>query len=603
VCDTCGCEASTPLRRDPAVRQSPPLSANAARPSPPRPARSEGQWAFGYREPLNPAEVAKREDDGLNVRTRIEHVYAKDGFGSIWPSDLRNRFRWHGLYTQRPEADGYFMLRIRIPGGQLTAEQTDTIGTLSERFGRDVADVTDRQNIQLHWIRIEQLPEIWSELERVELSTTEACGDTPRNILGCPLAGVDASEVVDASVVLNEVNAKLAGNQEFSNLPRKYKISISGCSHQCGQPEINVLSLVGAVHPDGRSGFDLWVGGGLSTNPMFAQRLGAFVTTEQVVPVVLGVTAVFRDYGYRRARNRARLKFLVKDWGSETFRAVLEDELGFALDDLPEPAPSKASHREHAGVWPQRDGNYYVGFAPRAGRIDGHQLRAVARLAARYGRGRIRTTTQQKLVILDVAEERVAELLEELETLNLPVEASAWRRGTMACTGIEFCKLAIVETKGRAAELYRFLEERLPGFDEEVRINVNGCPNSCARYQTADIGLMGCQVTERAHATDESGRPIVVKRKVEAFLVHLGGHLGTERAFGRKVRGVKVLGNELGPYVETVVRRYRKLRAPDDTFASFVNRLSDRELSEFGSKPNFVALPPAPGIIAEARAS
>jgi sulfite reductase (ferredoxin) len=568
-----------------------------------RPRRSEGQWALGYREPLNAAEQAKREDDGLNVRPRIERIYAKDGFGSIWPSDLRNRFRWHGLYTQRPESDGYFMLRIRIPGGQLTAEQTAVIGSLSERFGRDIADVTDRQNIQLHWIRIEQIPEIWEELERVGLSTTEACGDTPRNILGCPLAGVDASEVIDASEVLLEVNAKLAGNPEFSNLPRKFKISISGCAHQCCQHEVNDLALVGARHPDGRPGFDLWVGGGLSTNPMFAQRLGVFVSPEQVVSVVLGVTSIFRDHGYRRARNRARLKFLVKDWGVERFRAVLEDEIGFALDDLDEPPSSPTAHREHGGVWPQHDGSRYVGFAPKAGRIAGHQLGAVARLAAKYGNGRLRTTTQQKMVILDVPEEHVAALIEELAALNLPVDASAWRRGTMACTGIEFCKLAIVETKGRAAELYRYLEEHLPDFEEDIRINVNGCPNSCARYQTADIGLMGCQVTERVHGTDGAGHSIEVKRKVEAFLVHLGGHLGTERAFGRKVRGVKVLGNELGPYVETIVRRYTSSRNDGDTFASFVNRLTDPELADFGSKPDFVGLPPAPGILAEARAS
>ena len=565
--------------------------------------RSEGQWALGYREPLNPAEQAKREDDGLNVRPRIERIYAKEGFGSIWPSDLRNRFRWHGLYTQRPESDGYFMLRIRIPGGQLTGEQTAVIGGLSQRFGRDLADVTDRQNIQLHWIRIEHMPEIWGELERVGLSTTEACGDTPRNILGCPLAGVDASEVIDASEVLLEANAKLAGNPEFSNLPRKYKISISGCAHQCCQHEVNDLALVGAVHPDGRRGFDLWVGGGLSTNPMFAQRLGAFVPPERVVPVVLGVTAVFRDHGYRRARNRARLKFLVKDWGAERFRAVLEETIGFALDDLDEPPASPTSHREHAGVWPQRDGSYYVGFAPKTGRIAGHQLSAVARLASKYGNGRMRTTTQQKMVILDVPEASVASLIDELTALDLPVDASAWRRGTMACTGIEFCKLAIVETKGRAAELYRYLEERVPDFNEDIRINVNGCPNSCARYQTADIGLMGCQVNERAHATDGTGHPIEIKRKVEAFLVHLGGHLGSDRAFGRKVRGVKVLGNELGPYVETLVRRYTRSRRDNDTFASFVNRLTDAELSEFGAKPDFVGLPPAPGILAEARAS
>src|SRR5918994_1699940 len=281
VCQSCGCSAGGPA------------------------GRGEGQWALGHREPLNAAEVAKREDDGLNVRNRIETIYAKKGFASIWPSDLRNRFRWHGLYTQRPESDGYFMLRIRIPGGVLTSSQTDVIGTISQRFGRDVADVTDRQNIQLHWIRIEDMPEIWNELEAVGLSTTEACGDTPRNILGCPLAGVDASEVVDASAALRAANDKLEGNLEFSNLPRKFKISISGCAHQCAQHEINDIGLVGAVGPNGERGFDLWVGGGLSTNPMFGSRLRAFVTVDQVVPVVLGITAVVLDWGNPTWRHRA----------------------------------------------------------------------------------------------------------------------------------------------------------------------------------------------------------------------------------------------------------------------------------------------------------
>ncbi len=568
-----------------------------------KPRRSEAQWALGYHEPQNPAEAAKKEDDGLNVRARIENVYSKKGFSSIWPSDLRNRFRWYGLYTQRPETDGYFMLRVRIPGGLLTSEQTDVIGRISERYGRDVADVTDRQNVQLHWIRIEDMPAIWSELEAVGLSTTEACGDTPRNILGCPLAGTDATEIVDASALIQEANAALIGDPRFSNLPRKFKISITGCAHQCAQHEINDIGIVGATARDGTAGFDLWVGGGLSTNPMFGVRLGAFVAPHEVVPVVVGITSVFREWGYRRARNHARMKFLVRDWGPERFREVLEKELGFALADLPEPPPSNQVHREHVGVGDQRDGNKYVGFTPKAGRIAGHQLRAVARLARRYGRGRLRTTTQQKMVILDVPETRVAELTEDLQVLDLPVQPSAWRRGTMACTGIEFCKLAIVETKGRANELYRYLEERLPGFAEEVRINLNGCPNSCARYQTADIGLMGCLQSERVWTTDHDGNQIEERRKVEAFLVHLGGHLGSDRTFGTKVRGVKVLASEVGPYTEHLIRSYRKLRNDGESFATFVNRLSPAELQEFAKKPVFEGLPPAPSIVAEPRAS
>ena len=563
---------------------------------------SEAQWALGYLEPQSPQETFKKEDDGLNVRARIENVYSKKGFASIWPSDLRGRFRWAGLYTQRPETDGYFMLRIRIPGGALTAEQMDTIGKISELHGRGVADITDRQNVQLHWIRIEDMPRIWEMVEGVGLSTTESCGDTPRNIIGCALAGVDAHEVIDANPIIQAVHNRIVGNPEFSNLPRKYKISIAGCASGCAQHQINDVGLIGTLSDKGEPGFDLWVGGGLGTNPHFSQRLNAFVAPDQVEEVCVGVTTVFREWGYRRARNRARLKFLMRDWGPEKFREVLEKQIGFALHDHPEPPDLPSAHRDHLGVWPQKDGLNYIGFAPKAGRVSGHQLRALARLSDRYGKGRLRTTTVQKLVILDVDGGDVDSLSEELEALGMAVHGSKWRNNTMACTGIEFCKLAITETKGRAVELYRYLEEKLPGVEDEIRINVNGCPNSCARYQVADIGLMGCVVQERYTATDHEGNQYEDKRKVEAFLVHLGGNMNNgETAFGRKARGVKVLANEIGPYVETLVKRYRSRREGDETFAGFVARLSDAELKEFGSKPKFTGLPPAPAIIAEPR--
>jgi sulfite reductase (ferredoxin) len=228
-------------------------------------------------------------------------------------------------------------------------------------------------------------------------------------------------------------------------------------------------------------------------------------------------------------------------------------------------------------------------------------LRAVAKLADELAGGRVRTTTQQKLVILDVPEKNLARLETELTAMDLPVNASTWRRNTMACTGIEFCKLAIVETKGRAAELYAYLERKLPGFDEEVRINVNGCPNSCARYQTADIGLMGCLNTSTVYVTDRDGKQRAEKIKTEAFLVHLGGHLGEGLAFGKKVRGVKVPASELGPYVETLILRYRARRNGHQSFAAFISGLDDEQLKEFGSKPSIPGAPPAPAIIAEPR--
>ena len=549
--------------------------------------RGEGQWALGYREPLNKNEENKRNDDGLNVRQRIIDIYSKYGFDSIDPADLRGRFRWYGLYTQRrPGIDGgktavlepeelddrYFMLRVRIDGGRLSNDQLRVIAYISRRYARGTADVTDRQNIQLHWIEIENVPDIWEALESVGLSTTEACGDTPRVILGCPLAGIDADEIVDGTPEIAAIGEQYIGDAAFSNLPRKFKSAISGCPAQCAIHEINDIAFVGVVKPNGETGYDLWVGGGLSTNPMIGKRLGAFVRPGQVAEVWAGVTGLFRDYGYRRLRHRARIKFLVADWGPEKFREVLEKEyLGYALPDGPAPDAPRDGIRDHVGVHPQRDGNYYVGFAPVVGRLSADALDVIADLAARYGSGRVHTTTEQKMVILDVPPERTEDLVAELDAAGLPARPSAFRRHTMACTGIEFCKLAIVETKARAADLISELERRLPGFDAPVTINVNGCPNSCARIQTADIGLKGSLVT------GPDGQ------QVEGFQVHLGGSLsggdGSGSGFGRKVRGLKTTAEELPDYVERVLRRFDAAREPGESFAAWTIRAGDEELS------------------------
>ena len=549
--------------------------------------RGEGQWALGYREPLNKNEENKRNDDGLNVRQRIIDVYSKYGFDSIDPADLRGRFRWYGLYTQRrPGIDGgktavlepeelddrYFMLRIRIDGGQLSNDQLRVIAYIARRYARGTADVTDRQNIQLHWIEIENVPDIWDALESVGLSTTEACGDTPRVILGCPLAGIDADEIIDGTPGITAIGEQYIGDAAFSNLPRKFKTSISGCAAQCAIHEINDVAFVGVLNENAEQGYDLWVGGGLSTNPMIGKRLGTFVRPDQVPEVWAGVAGLFRDYGYRRLRHRARIKFLVADWGPERFREVLEKEyLGYALPDGPAPTDPPDGIRDHVGVHEQRDGNYYVGFAPTVGRLSADLLDVIAELAARYGSGRVRTTTEQKMVILDVPPERTGDLVKELDAAGLPARPSAFRRHTMACTGIEFCKLAIVETKARAADLIGELERRLPDFDAPVTINVNGCPNSCARIQTADIGLKGSLVT------GPDGR------QVEGFQIHLGGSLnggdGAGSGFGRKLRGLKTTAEELPDYVERVLRRFDAAREPGESFAAWTARASEQELS------------------------
>jgi sulfite reductase (ferredoxin) len=544
-----------------------------------RPVRGQGQWALGYREPLNPNERMKKDSDGLEVRQRIIDIYSKAGFDSIDPGDLRGRMRWFGLYTQRAQGipggktavlepeeleDRYFMLRVRIDGGQLTSDQLRAIAGISTDFGRDVADVTDRQNVQLHWIRIEDVPAIWERLEAVGLGTTEACGDTPRVMLGCPLAGILADEVLDATGVLAETVEKYVGDPAFSNLPRKWKTSMSGCVDHCTGHEINDVSFVGVRTDAGEVGYDLWIGGGLSTNPKFAQRIGVFVRPDQVTEVWAAATSIFRDYGYRRQRNHARMKFLMADWGPEKFRQVLQEEyLHAALPDGPAAAPPAHDERDHVGVSKQKDGRNAVGFALRTGRIGGTLLATVAGLADEFGAGRIRTTAQQKLVILDVPDEAVEELVTRLAEHDLLVRPSVFRRGTMACTGLEFCKLAIVETKGHAQDLYTELEKRLPDFDEPISINVNGCPNSCARFQTADIGFKGSMVK------DESGE------MVEGFQVHLGGHFGVEAAFGRKLRGHKVTKQETADYCERVLRTYQQQRQPGERFAAYVARADE----------------------------
>ena len=547
----------------------------------PRQKRGEGQWALGYREPLNPNEQSKKDDNPLNVRARIENIYSVRGFDSIDPGDMRGRFRWWGLYTQRrPGIDGgktatlepeelddrYFMLRVRIDGGRLDLDQLRTVADLSTEYARDTADLTDRQNVQYHWVDVKDVPSIWERLESVGLSTQEACGDCPRVILGSPVAGVAEDEIIDATPAIDAIESRYIGDKAFSNLPRKYKTAISGHPGHDVVPQINDIAFVGAVHPEHGPGFDVWVGGGLSTNPHLAKRLGAWVPLDEVPEVWEGITSVFRDYGYRRLRSRARLKFLVADWGIEKFREVLETEyLKRTLIDLDAPEAPETPV-DHVGVFRQKDGKYFVGAAPSVGRVSGSLLRQIADVAEAHGSTRVRTTPMQKLLVLDVEEDRVESLVAALDELGLRARPSQWRRNTMACTGIEYCKLAIVETKQRAADLVTELEQRVPELDTPITVNVNGCPNSCARIQTADIGLKGMLVL------DESGQ------QVEGFQVHLGGALGLDAGFGRKLRAHKVTAEHLTDYVETVVRRFLDARKDDESFAGWVARADEEVL-------------------------
>ncbi|MBF6189922.1 nitrite/sulfite reductase [Nocardia beijingensis] len=545
--------------------------------------KAEGQWALGYREPLNPNEQSKKDDNPLNVRARIENIYAKTGFDGIDKGDLRGRFRWWGLYTQREQGyDGswtgdenidlleakYFMMRVRCDGGALNLAQLRTLGQISTEFARDTADLSDRENVQYHWIEVENVPEIWKRIEAVGLKTTEACGDCPRVVLGSPLAGESLNEVIDPTPAIEEIVRRYIGKKEYSNLPRKFKTAISG--QQDVVHEINDVAFIGVVHPEHGPGLDLWVGGGLSTNPMLAKRVGVWVRLEEVPDVWEAVVSIFRDYGYRRLRTKARLKFLIKDWGIEKFRQVLEDEyLKRKLIDGPAPEqPTKPI--DHVGVQRLRNGLNAVGFSPIAGRVSGTVLTKVADAVERIGSDRVRFTPYQKLIVLDVPDDRVDALIDELEPLGLQARPSLWRRNLMACTGIEFCKLSFAETRKRSQALVPELEERLADInaqlDVPITININGCPNSCARSQIADIGFKGQLVDDGAG------------NQVEGFQVHLGGSLGFDSAFGRKLRQHKVTTGELGDYIDRVVRNFVKQRTDGERFAQWAVRADEADL-------------------------
>lgn len=553
------------------------------------PTKPQGQWKVDGTTPLNSNEEWKQHDDGLNVRERIETIYARDGFDSIDPEDLHGRFRWWGLYTQRkPGIDGgktatlepheledrYFMMRVRIDGGALSTEQLRVIGGISTEFARDTADVTDRQNIQLHWVDVCDVPEIWRRLESVGLNTTEACGDVPRVILGSPVAGIAADEILDPTPAIEEIAEKYIGNPLYSNLPRKFKTAITGHPSLDVVHEINDISLVGVRHPELGVGYDLWVGGGLSTNGRLAERLGAFVAPDQAAPVWEGVVGIFRDYGYRRLRNKARLKYLMADWGPEKFRAVLENEyLGHPLPDGPAPEPTNVPG-DHSGVHQQKDGLFYLGATTSMGRLSGTRLTALAELLERHGSTRVRTTPHQKVVVLDIKENDVEEVINGLRGLGLETRPSVVRRSAIACTGIEYCKLAIVDTKDTAAAAVDSLEDRLADLDgkmpRKLSLHVNGCPNSCARVQTADIGLKG-QLLPDGEGGQKPG-----------FQVHLGGGLADETreeaGLGRTVRGLKVAADDLPDYVERLVRTYADESAQGETFAEWAHRAQDGSL-------------------------
>ncbi|MBM4441844.1 MAG: nitrite/sulfite reductase [Candidatus Rokubacteria bacterium] len=547
------------------------------------------------------AQRAERLKRALNPWEAYEAIvrFARDGRDTI-PPEWNTYFRWWGVYTQGDGAgvtggsggEGksvpYFMVRLRIPNGILDAAQARSVAALAERHGRGIVDMTVRQNVQLHWVTLEALPDVLESLRAAGLTTMGACGDVVRNVTGCPLAGVDADELIDASPLVAEVTALLNGHPAFYNLPRKFKVSIAGCRAWCAYPEINDVGLTAVRHPrSGEVGFSLRVGGGLSTDPHLARRLDAFVRPGEVAAVVRGVAEVFRDTDVlREHREKARLKFLFLQhgWTAARFQDALERRLGFALlPGVPE-APPREGVRDHLGVRPERhDGFYSVGVPVLRGRLRAGQLRAIADAAERHASGRLRATAMQNLLVLDVPSDGLAGVVRASAAAGLPLGVSTFARGTVACTGTEFCKLALTETKGFAERLVAELQARLPGFDEHVAIHVTGCPNSCGQHWIADIGLEGKKLK-------------VDGRLVDAYYFCVGGAAGGHAAIARPV-GYRVPAPDVAPAIERLVRAYLAHRLPGERFRAFCARHDDVVLRALlaGAELPAVERDPSPG--------
>lgn len=492
------------------------------------------------------------------------------------------RLRWFGIYQQLPNLC-HFMLRIRIPNGFLNVEQLETVAAIVEKYTSGFADITTRQCFQLHYLTLEALAEILPQLERVGLVTKFACGDTPRNVVGCPLAGCLAAEILDASSAVAAVNQMfLDGNKEFSNFPRKFKSAVAGCHLHCHQPQINDIGVFGVrrTHPvsgQEERGFGLCVGGGLSSQPYIGQGLRAFVRADQLPAVARGVAHIFRDHGYREKRTRARMKYLVADWGWQKFRDYLEADIGFKLEhDDNIAAPEYAPHTDHLGSGPQKQpGLSYIGVPIERGRITTAQLHAAAEISRKMvgsGQGRVALSNKQNLLFVDIPTARVEEMCKALDGAGLTPHAPLWRGNLLSCTGTQFCNLAIVETKARAERILKYLEENVD-IDTPIMVSVTGCPNSCAQYQVADIGLMGVVCNFRG------------QRGTEAFQIMLGGTLGADAGFA-KVALKKVPADFVHKSIAQVVQAYKANRTDEDeTFRQFVLRNTPEQLVQWLNIP------------------
>jgi len=524
------------------------------------------------------AERLKREKNPWAAFDEVRS-FARQGRKSVLPDWASTYFKWWGIYTQGDGvgatggkggeglASEFFMMRIGIPNGIVSSSQLRVIGGLARKYARNLADITVRQNIQLHWLTIESLPEIVDALDAIGLSPKGACGDVVRNVTGCPLAGVAADELIDAAPLAAEISQLLKGNPDFYNLPRKFKISVTGCPSWCSYPEINDIALTATKH-NGQVGYSLRVGGGLSKEPHLAVRLNAFVLPDQAVRVARAIAEIFRDQQrLRENRNEARMKylFLKEGWTAESFLTELHSRLDFKLlPAAPEQVPDDI-FRDHAGIHPQRQpGLSYVGASVLRGRLSGEQLEAAAELAERFGSGALRATVSQNLLFIDIPNQRTAELARELGQLGLQVDGSSFWRGAVACTGMEFCKLAITETKGFTRWIVDELEERLPEFDQQLRLHVTGCPNSCGQHWIADIGIEGKKIKHEGKLTD-------------AYYFCLGGAVGLHASIARPV-GYRCPAPLVPEAIERLLRHYLASRSPEENLRAWFARHSNDEL-------------------------
>ncbi len=510
----------------------------------------------------NSIERLKKERHPLDIVQDLPELVAR-GYESVSEEDVV-RLMWYGLYHDKPKT-GFFMLRVKIPGGILSPERLRVIGELSVRFGRGFGELSTRQNVQLHWIELSHLPDVFAILDGVGLNLRGGCGDTVRNITGCPVAGLDADELFDTRPVVEEAARFFYGNREYSDLPRKHKITISACRHQCNAPDINCIALVGAIK-DGREGFAIRVGGGLSTVPRLARDLNVFVETADYLPVLRAVIDVWKDtLKYRLSRVKARLKFMVDDVGAEGYRRLVEERLGRKLEDFAAPLPE--SETEHVGVHPQKQaGLVYVGFPVPEGLVSGEQLIRLADLAGSYG-GDVRLTRQQNFILTGIPEERVNEVVGGVAEIGFPLDVNRIRASSVACTGQPLCNFAVAQTKPKLDEILDRLETRFGRDVEGLRVNVDGCPHSCCHHWVSDIGLQGTTLRER-------GADGV---KLQGYDIYLRGGLGVDAGIGRPVVR-RVPADQASATVERLVGAYLEGRQAGERFKSFADRLSDEEL-------------------------